>query len=217
MFDNRLKMLRLKKGLNMKQAAQQLGISYTSYVGYEKDEREPNSEILLQLANFYDCSTDYLIGRTDQLSSNDSNNENSLDMSKYLNIKPVKKIKLPMLGKIACGKPIFAEEEHETFVEVDDSYGADFCLSAEGDSMINAGIDSGDTVLIREAPIVDNGQIAAVIIDDEATLKRVYYYKDKNKLVLQAENPKYEPLVFTNEELDTIRILGKAVAVIKRL
>ena len=83
--------------------------------------------------------------------------------------------------------------------------------------MINAGIDSGDTVLIREAPIVDNGQIAAVIIDDEATLKRVYYYKDKNKLVLQAENPRYEPLVFTNEELNTIRILGKAVAVIKKL
>ena len=83
--------------------------------------------------------------------------------------------------------------------------------------MINAGIDSGGNVLIREAPIVDNGQIAAVIIDDEATLKRVYYYKDKNKLVLQAENPRYEPLVFTNEELNTIRILGKAVAVIKKL
>ena len=217
MFDNRLKMLRKKKGLNMKQAAQQLGISYTTYVGYEKDEREPNSEVLSTLADFYGCSTDYLIGRTDQLIPNDSQIDNDIDISKYFNIKPVKKIKLPMLGKIACGKPIFAEEEHEAFVEVDDSYGADFCLSAEGDSMINAGIDSGDTVLIREAPIVDNGQIAAVIIDDEATLKRVYYYKDKNKLVLQAENPRYEPLVFTNEELNTIRILGKAVAVIKKL
>ena len=83
--------------------------------------------------------------------------------------------------------------------------------------MINAGIENGDTVLIREAPIVENGEIAAVIIDDEATLKRVYYYKGKNKLVLQAENPRYSPFVYLNEELETIRIIGKAVAVIKRL
>lgn len=122
-----------------------------------------------------------------------------------------------MLGKIACGEPIFADEEHETYVEIDESYGADFCLTAQGDSMINAGIENGDTVLIREAPIVDNGEIAAVIIDDEATLKRVYYYKGENKLVLQAENPRYSPFVYLNEELETIRIIGKAVAVIKRL
>ena len=146
-----------------------------------------------------------------------SANEDEIDVSKYSNIKPVKKIKLPMLGKIACGEPIFADEEHETYVEVDESYGADFCLTAQGDSMINAGIENGDTVLIREAPIVDNGEIAAVIIDDEATLKRVYYYKGENKLVLQAENPRYSPFVYLNEELETIRIIGKAVAVIKRL
>ncbi len=144
-------------------------------------------------------------------------NEDEIDVSKYSNIKPVKRIKLPMLGKIACGEPIFADEEHETYVEVDESYGADFCLTAQGDSMINAGIENGDTVLIREAPIVENGEIAAVIIDDEATLKRVYYYKGENKLVLQAENPRYSPFVYLNEELETIRIIGKAVAVIKRL
>ena len=140
-----------------------------------------------------------------------------MSASEDSNIKPVKKIKLPMLGKIACGEPIFADEEHETYVEVDESYGADFCLTAQGDSMINAGIENGDTVLIREAPIVENGEIAAVIIDDEATLKRVYYYKGENKLVLQAENPRYSPFVYLNEELETIRIIGKAVAVIKRL
>lgn len=146
-----------------------------------------------------------------------SASEDEIDVSKYSNIKPVKKIKLPMLGKIACGEPIFADEEHETYVEVDESYGADFCLTAQGDSMINAGIENGDTVLIREAPIVENGEIAAVIIDDEATLKRVYYYKGENKLVLQAENPRYSPFVYLNEELETIRIIGKAVAVIKHL
>ena len=77
--------------------------------------------------------------------------------------------------------------------------------------MINARINDGDIVFIQSCEIVDNGQIAAVSINNEATLKRVYYYPEKNKLVLSPENPKYEPFVYTNEELDDIRILGKAV------
>ena len=88
---------------------------------------------------------------------------------------------------------------------------ADFCLTAKGDSMINARINDGDIVFIRQMPMVENGGIAAVIIDNEATLKRWYYYKDDNKLMLVAENPKYEPLIYMNEELNTIRCLGKAV------
>ena len=78
--------------------------------------------------------------------------------------------------------------------------------------MINARIMDGDIVFIREQSMVDDGEIAAVVIEDEATLKRVYYYREENKLVLQAENPKYRPLVYSGAELDTIRILGKAVA-----
>lgn len=66
-------------------------------------------------------------------------------------------------------------------------------------------------VFIRQIPMVKNRNIAAVIIDNEATLKRVYYYPEKNKLVLNRENPAFEPLVYINEEPDTIRILGKAV------
>ena len=78
--------------------------------------------------------------------------------------------------------------------------------------MINARIFDGDTVFIKSTPEVNNGEIAAVVIDDEATLKRVYYYRKENKLVLSAENPRYAPLVYVNEELDSINILGKAVA-----
>ncbi len=70
----------------------------------------------------------------------------------------------------------------------------------------------GDIVFIRKTPIVENGSIAAVIIGDEATLKRVYYYPQQKKLILNAENPRYEPLVYIGEELDRICILGKAVA-----
>ena len=78
--------------------------------------------------------------------------------------------------------------------------------------MINARIFDGDIVFIKSTPEVNNGEIAAVVIDDEATLKRVYYYRNENKLVLSAENPRYAPLVYVNEELDSINILGKAVA-----
>lgn len=147
----------------------------------------------------------------------DNTNNNSDIEKKYSNIIPVKKIKLPLLGEIACGKPIYADEQHEIYVDVDNDYGADFCLKANGESMINAGIDNGDIVLIKEMSMVNNGEIAAVIIEDEATLKRVYYYPEKGKLILNPENPLFEPLVYINEELNTIRIIGKAVAVLKRL
>jgi repressor LexA len=76
--------------------------------------------------------------------------------------------------------------------------------------MIGARINDGDIVFIRKQSLVNNGEIAAVIIDDQATLKRVYL--ENNKLVLMAENPKYAPLIYVGEELNSIRILGKAVA-----
>lgn len=130
---------------------------------------------------------------------------------KYENINPIRMKRFPLLGEIACGKPIFADEDKESFIMADMDIAADFCLKAKGDSMINARIYDGDIVFIREMPMVDNGDIAAVIIDDEATLKKVYYYPEKSRLVLYPENPAYEPFIFTGEELNSIRILGKAV------
>lgn len=127
-------------------------------------------------------------------------------------ILPISIQSLPLLGSISCGKPILADEHIETYVEATTNIKADFCLKAKGDSMINARIHNGDIVFIRKQDTVENGEIAAVIIGDEATLKRVFYYPDEGKLVLQAENPKYEPFVFVGDELNTIKILGKAVA-----
>ncbi len=132
-------------------------------------------------------------------------------MQKYDNIKPIKLKRFPLLGEIACGEPIWADEDKESFVMADMDINADFCLTAKGDSMINARIYDGDVVFIKEMPMVNNGEIAAVIIDNEATLKKVYYYPDKGKLVLYPENPEYEPFVYIGEELNYIRILGKAV------
>ena len=131
---------------------------------------------------------------------------------RYDNIFPITTKRVPFLGSIACGEPVFANEEHELYVEVGTNVHADFCLQAAGDSMIGARIHDGDIVFIRKQDMVDNGEIAAVIIEDEATLKRVNYYPDKNLLILHAENPSYKDLIYTDAELDQIVILGKAVA-----
>lgn len=127
-------------------------------------------------------------------------------------ILPISVQSLPLLGNISCGNPILADEHIELYVELTTKIKADFCLKAKGDSMINARIHDGDIVFIRKQDTVENGEIAAVIIGDEATLKRVFYYPDEGKLVLQAENPKYEPFVYIGDELNTVKILGKAVA-----
>ena len=135
-----------------------------------------------------------------------------VDLNTVENIFPITTQRIPLLGEIACGKPIFCNEDRESYVEVGTNIHADFCLRCKGDSMTGARIFDGDIVFIREQSTVDNGQVAAVIIGDEATLKRVYFYPEKSKLVLQAENPKYEPLMYVGEELSDIHILGKAVA-----
>lgn len=118
--------------------------------------------------------------------------------------------KIPLVGSIACGTPILAEENCEGEVDVPDHIRADFALRCKGDSMINARIFDGDIVYIRQQESVEHGEIAAVIIDDEATLKRVYMYDDC--ISLEAENPQYKPMVYRGEEMNNIRILGKAVA-----
>lgn len=118
---------------------------------------------------------------------------------------------LPLVGAIACGKPILAVEEAEETVAAPEFLHADFALKCKGDSMINARIFDGDIVYIRAQPEVENGQIAAVRIGEEATLKRVYYYPASQRLTLRACNPKYEDLDYRDGELDQVEVLGLAV------
>lgn len=122
------------------------------------------------------------------------------------------KIKLPMLGKVACGEPIFADEDRESYIMVGTDIGADFCLQCQGDSMINARIHDGDIVFVKKTDIVENGEIAVVIIDDEATLKRFFYYREQNLVILKPENPKYQDIILTGEQLNQVRVIGRAVA-----
>lgn len=128
------------------------------------------------------------------------------------NIYKLDKIKLPMLGKVACGEPIFADENRESYIMIGTDIGADFCLQCQGDSMINARIHDGDIVFVKKTDIVENGEIAVVIIDDEATLKRFFYYREQNLVILKPENPKYQDIILTGERLNQVRVIGRAVA-----
>lgn len=132
------------------------------------------------------------------------------DYLSYNNIVSFPKMnRIPLVGTIACGTPILATENLEGEVTIPEDINADFALRCKGDSMIDARIHNGDIVYIRQQPTVENGEIAAVLIDDEATLKRVYL--SNNTITLVACNSKYQPFVYTGEQLNQIRILGKAV------
>lgn len=123
--------------------------------------------------------------------------------------------KIPLIGTIACGVPILASENHDGDVDVPEHIHADFALRCKGDSMINARIFDGDIAYIRQQDTIENGEIAAVLIDDEATLKRVRLYDDH--IVLEPENPQFRPIVYWNEEMNDVHIIGKAVAFTSRI
>ena len=127
------------------------------------------------------------------------------------NIIPMPEMrKIPLLGSIACGAPILAEEHIEEYIDIPKHIHADFALTCQGDSMINARIFDGDIVYIRQQDTVESGEIAAVLIDNDATLKRIRIFDDH--ISLEPENPQYRPIVLWGEDMNTVRILGKAIA-----
>ena len=132
-------------------------------------------------------------------------------------LRPLARRAVPLLGRIACGEPIYADEDFCGYELAGEGVDADFCLRAVGDSMIGARIHDGDIVFVKACDVLDDGAIGVVVIGDEATLKRVYYDRAGQKLILTPENPRYAPLVFSGEELSTVKILGRAVAFQSRL
>lgn len=201
MKSTRLKELRKQAGLTLDELAERVGTSKQTIHRYENGiiTNVPPKKIE-SLASALGTTPQELMGWEDEPAVT------------YKNVMPVSVKQLPVLGDIACGMPIYAEEKHESFVSVAEGLDADFCLKAHGDSMVGARIFDGDVVFIRSQSSVENGEIAAVILGDEATLKRVYYYPNEGKLVLSPENPRYAPLVFVGRELENVRIIGKAVA-----
>lgn len=201
-LSKRLYDLRKNKNLTLEQVGNYIGVGKSTVRKWEQGLiKNMRRDKIAKLAELYRVSPDYLLGIDTHIEG----------------VRPIKLKRFRMLGEIACGKPIFANEDHEIYIDASADIKADFCLTAKGDSMTGARIFDGDVVFIKEQSIVENGQIAAVVIGEEVTLKRWYYYPEQKKLVLQAENPRYEPFVFIGEELNNIRCLGRAVSFMSNL
>lgn len=195
-----LKRIRLLKNLTLEEVANTMNqivpnnenISYNrgKISKWENDMAEPNLYALKYLLDFYGVSFDDLI--SNQVMIDEINRG------------------IPIVGTIAAGTPILAEENIEDYFVIDNRVNADFGLKVKGDSMINANIFDGDIVFIRQQPTLENGEIGAILLDDEATLKR--FSKKENSVILQAENPSMKdwPRIYTD---GNIRILGKLVGV----
>ena len=199
MKTTKLRELRKSKGLTLDELAALVGTSKQTIHRYETGAiSNVPPEKVESLASALGSTPSELMGWEDEGADAEA--------------APLTLKKIPMLGEIACGEPIYASEERGSFVTLGGSIDADFCLRAHGDSMTGARIYDGDIVFIKQQSLVNNGEIAAVIIGDEATLKRVYFYPGEGKLILSPENPRYAPLVYVKGELDEVKILGRAVA-----
>ena len=201
----RIRELRLSRGMSQYELAKKVGYEGRSAISkVENGGRDISQSMIQKYADALGVTPTYLLYGDEH----DTQDREAHYPGVY---HPVMR-RVPLLGKVACGKPIYSPNYDDGFALINSDVIADFALEAKGDSMSGANICEGDVVFFAEAEQVDNGQIAAVFVDNEVTLKRVYYYPEQNKLMLAAENPKYPPMVYTNEELNDIRIIGRAVA-----
>lgn len=200
---DRIKSRRTELGLTVEELAHKMGYKDKSSISKIENGKAdiPQSKIAA-FADALETTPAYLMGWEEQ------------PQPKKPTIPPgfepmPKMKKIPLIGAIACGEPITAEQNIEKMVDVPENIRCDFSLTCHGDSMVDAGIHDKDMVYIRIQPEVENGEIAAVRIDGEATLKRVYY--NPGTLTLMPANPAYAPMVYTGPQLEEVHIEGKAV------
>lgn len=199
-FSRNLQYYMKQAGKSRNEICSALGFRYSTFTDWVNGAKFPRIDKIEMLANYFGIEKSDLI--EDKLERTTPHPSNIIPMPKMNRI--------PLIGTIACGTPITASENVEGLVDLPDHIRADFALRCKGDSMINARIYDGDIVYIRQQPTVESGEIAAVLIDDEATLKRVRLFPDH--ITLEPENPQYRPLVYWEEEMNNVRIIGLAVA-----
>lgn len=205
-INNLLKDRRKALKLTQKDVADAVGVSEGTVSRWESGEiANMGRSKIYALSKVLDLTPAEVMGMT----------ENNESMPK--NLIPLNSVSyIPLVGTIACGTPILAEQNIERMILLPDMVKADFALRCKGNSMVNAGINDGDIAFIRSQKMVENGEIAAVQITDfdtEATLKKVYI--SDTSITLVAQNPEFEPLTFTGEEMNRVTIVGKCVAVLK--
>lgn len=205
-FPKRLKEALYNAEMKPTDLANKSGISKATISNYMTGKYEPRQENLVILADALNVDPAWLAGYASKSSDDDAPSRTAANK----NGRPTRR-SLPVLGKIACGEPIYDDGNVEFYFDPQNPVDADFCLIAEGDSMIGVHIQEGDIVFIRKQPMVENGQIAAVRIGDEFTLKRFYWDKLRSVVQLNAENPNYPPIIKTGAEIDEISVIGLAV------
>lgn len=195
----KIKQLRKAHKLTQEDLAKILDVKPTAVSAWELGRNKPLMDKIDMMAHYFGVPISYFF------------EENQIKRSKtYIHF-----VKLPIVGTISCGNGVIAYEDIEGYEDVPSSWlngGEYFFLRAKGDSMINARIMDGDLLLIRKQDDVENGEIAAVLIDDEVVLKRVY--KSDGAIILQSENPSYKPVIVRPEDMRNVRIIGKLKKVI---
>lgn len=205
-FANRLKKALEIRGITAAELSRATNTPESVISQYKNGLYEPKQRRLQNFSEVLQVSIPWLMGADVPMDIKDIEN-------KLVPLERIKKV--PILGKIACGTPILAEENIEGYIILPDGVDATYALTCKGDSMIDAGINDGDTVFIKSQPDLENGEIGAVMVNEEATLKKVY--KTKDVLTLAPANPSHEPLIFVKNEINQITILGKAVAFLRVL
>lgn len=196
----RIKFLRENSNMTQQELAEKIGYKTASAVNkIELGLRDINQSKIVAFANAFGITPGELMGDTKQ--------ENNIPSGFH----PIPTTnKKPRLGIISCGDPIDTPENFDGYDEVPDIFDCDFTLVCEGDSMTGARICDGDIVYIKQQPTIENGQIAAVLIDGEEKLLKRVYITDES-IILQAENPAYPPRSYHREDMNRVSIIGKVV------
>ena len=199
---SRIRNRREELGLSQDELGKRLGYKSRSSINkIELDQRNLTQSKIKAIADALDTTPAYIMGWEDQPISTIPIPPGFIPMPQMR--------KVPLVGSIACGTPILAQQNIDGSVDAPEDIRCDFALRCKGDSMIDAGIHDGDAVYIRIQPEVENGEIAAVRIGEEATLKRVYY--DGTTLTLMPANASFAPMVYTGPQLDDVHIEGRVV------
>ena len=190
--------LRRERGLSQEQLSELTEIHRVLIGKYENGKNDPSIQSLSRIADALGVSTDELLCRTDKLPP----------------FARIRRSAVPVIGEIACGTPITAQENIEGYADLPEGATADFALKCKGESMTPT-FQNGDLVLIRQQPEVNDGQIAAVSLDNEATLKR--FYRREDGIMLVADNPNFAPIYIKQEDASNLVVYGLAVGFVRML
>lgn len=200
-ISNNLSYYMEQNNVNNKELASILNVSESTVGKWILKKSTPRMGVIEKIANYFNIEKSDLI----------EDRSKNTNLSQIPGIKMIKKfVNVPILGEIACGEPIFCQENYDGFFQIDEDLDRpDFCLTANGDSMIDVGIEDGDLIFMKQTPVIANGKIAAILIDDTVTLKR--FYKHEHEIILQPENKSYSPIILRENDGQNIKIIGEMI------